>query len=326
MPGRVLYLLICTAVIFTMKGCDLNPAAQMSAEDMQTCDDAASQWISTEPGPSVPLSGAKPYLVIPAKAEITSPVYASILPFGPVVIQFKQPPGDPGVSYRMLTVIVETIAINGTYREWLVGDPITVVPLLPTNREVTWTPPASGKYLIMVFFSNVETIPALGDNVELMGEELQHMHWGDHYETYKIHNGPSSLAYACVQIDPLKAVGAHSPQPVTMMPLENITLPPTITRTVTSWPTITRTPTFIPTKTATATFTRVPSTRKPPTPVPPTPVPPADTPVPPTLVPPADTPTDVVNCSVFPSQRECELHPMCQWVTSPTGGESCGNK
>jgi len=300
MPGRTIYLLICMAVVFTMKGCGPNPVAQMSSEDLQTCDDAASQWIEAP----VPLSDAKPYLVIPAKAEITSPVYASILPFEPVVIQFKQSPGDPGVSYRLLTVIVRTI--NATYMKW-VGNPITVVPLLPTNIEVTWTPPTPGKYLIMVFFSNVETIPALGDNVELMAEELQHMHDGDHFEDYKIHNGPSSLAYACVQIDPLKAVGAKTLQPVTMMPLGNITLPPTITRTVTSWPTITRTPTLIPSETATATFTRVPPTRKPPTPVPPTPIPPTEV---------------VVNCSAFGDKASCETN-RCAWEQYATGGGIC---
>ncbi len=322
--GRGLVLLIFMAVFGPLTGCAPKPVAQMSSEDLQICDDSASQWIE----PSVPLSDAKPYLVIPAQAEITSPVYASILSFAPVVIQFKQPPGDPGVSYRLLTVIVRTI--NATYMEW-VGNPITVVPPLPTNIEVTWTPPTPGKYLIMVFFSNVETIPALGDNVELMAEELQHMHSGDHYETYKIHNGPSSLAYVCVQIDPLKAVGAQSSQPVVQPLQNNVTLLPSITRTVTPWPTITKTPTLIPSITIpTATFTHVPPTRVPPTRVPPSPVPP--TPVPPTPerptpIPPTPIPgTEVPGCSTYLTADTCNMNPVCTWGHLPTGAEACVNK
>ena len=303
MPGRVLYLLICTAVIFTMKGCGPTPVAQMSSKDLQTCDDRAAKIITALDDHFV--SEIVPHISLrPGIAEITSPVNGSVLPFGPMVIAFKQPPVDSGVDYRRnLQVRVGQIySIDLPY----VGDPYAVVLTYPTELEIPWTPPGSGKYILVVLYRNLETT----------GEDITNLVMEGQLEDEMIAHGPYSLAYVCVQIDPPKAAGAQSLQPVTMMPLGNIPLPPTITRTVTPWPTITRTPTFTPTETATSTFTRVPPTRKPPTPVPPTPVPP--TPVPPTEV--------VVNCSAFGDETSCNASRMCTWVIAPTGGGSCVNR
>lgn len=157
----------------------------------------------------------------------------------------------------------------------------------------------------MVLFRKLETISELGGNVTLMGEQLALTTMGNHQEDDNIDHGPFSLAYVCVKIDFPTAVGAQSSQPVIVMPLENITLAPSVTRTVTPWPTITKTPTLTPPKTATSTFTKVP-----PTPVPPTPIPPTD------------VPTEVVSCSSFLVQGTCERK-ACTWDHRVTGEGYC---
>jgi hypothetical protein len=113
----------------------------MSSEDLQTCDDLVAQMKQQFGDVSTPSSNALPYLVTPAEAEITSPDYGGILPFAPVVIEFKQPPENAGVSYRNFRVMVTSITGGNLER---VGDQYAVVPLLPTGLQITWTPSTPG--------------------------------------------------------------------------------------------------------------------------------------------------------------------------------------
>ncbi len=298
--GRVVNILICTAAISALTGCAPKISPSMSPEDLQTCDDTAA---TIKEDFSFPVSANeakyKPYLVTPGEAEISSPLYGSIIPYGePVTISFTQPPPDDGVSNRILKVYVTPInTINLSELTIPLFSFYGTVPSTYPNFGIIWTPGSSGKFIILVMFRNLRN----GGNPGPGG--LAYFDFG-----------PPSLAYVCVKIDVPKAGGAKTLQPVTIMPLENITLPPTITHTVTLFPTSTYTLTFTPT--FTSTFTPKPPTPKPPTLVPPTAVPP-------TAVP----PTTVVDCSAFSEQRPCEINNTCKWVIPPSGGPgSCVNK
>jgi hypothetical protein len=305
-PGRVVYWLICMAVTGALTGCAPKLALGMSPEDLQTCDDTAAT-IKGQFNFPVSANEAKsfPWLVTPGEAGITSPAYADIFPYGePVEILFTQAPPDPNVSDRVLKVFVTPIdTVNLTELPIAMFSILGKVPSSYQNIGVNWTPGSSGKFIILVLSWNLKN-------------------GGYPKGSPKIDFGPPSLAYVCVKIDPVKVVGANTLQVVTKMPLENITLPPTNTQTVTPWPTITNTFTFTPfIPTLTATFTPKPPTPVPPTPVPPTPVPP--TPVPPTPVrPTAIPPTAVVDCSAYRTADECTIN-ACTWVEERTGGGSC---
>ena len=313
-PGRVGYWLICLAVIGALTGCGPKLTPSMSDEDLQTCDDSTAkmkQWSDV----SMPSSNAQPYLVTPGEVDITSPLYGSILPYGKqVVIKFKQPPANAGVLYRNYRILVTSITGSNLDR---VGDQYAVVTQPPTDFQVTWTPPGSGKYILVVLIRNLETIAFLGGNTEAMGEQLQLKL--SMMEDFDIHYGPFSLAYVCVKIDVPKAGEAIPPQPGTIMPLQNVTnLAPTITRTATLLPTITKTFTFTPfIPTATSTFTStpfIPTFTSTFTSIPPTRVPPTD-------IPPTDIPsTPAVICSNFTDERSCVANDACRWEIPPTGG------
>lgn len=302
--GRVVNFLISMAVISALTGCAPKISPSMSPEDLQTCDDTAATIKENLSFPVSPYEAKYvPYMVTPGEAEITSPLYGSIIPYGePVNISFTQPPPDPNVSFRILKVFVTPInTVNLSKLNIPMFSLSGKVPSTYPNFGINWTPGSSGKFIILVMFWNLK--------------------YGGNPEGFpRIDFGPPSLAYECVKIDVPKAGGAKTLQPVTMMPLENITLPPTITHTVTLFPTSTYTLTFTPT--FTSTFTPfIPTFTSTFTPKPPTPVPP--TPVRPTAIP----PTTVVDCSAFTEQRPCESNNACKWVTPPSGGPgSCVNK
>jgi hypothetical protein len=92
--GRMVNFLICMAVISALTGCGPKISPSMSPEDLQTCDDTAA---TIKQDFTFPVSAyevkSKPYLVTPGEAEISSPLYGSIIPYGePVNISFNQPP------------------------------------------------------------------------------------------------------------------------------------------------------------------------------------------------------------------------------------------
>ena len=284
------------AVIGALMGCSPKLTPSMSAEDLQACDDVAAKFGEALDNFFAFEEGIVPHISLrPGIAEITLPANGSALPFGPVVIAFKQPPVDSGVDYRRnLQVRVRKIYTNDIQD---VGNPYAVVLPYPTELEIPWTPPGPGKYIIMVLYRNLETT----------GEDITNVQMGEQLEVEQIAHGPFSMAYACVQIEAPKAGGANSTQPVIIMPLENkATLLPTVSRTVTPSTTFTTIPTLTPTKPiATSTFT----------PKPPTPVPPTDIP-----------PTAIVNCSAYLDKTICESDPACFWEQSPSGAGVCKNK
>lgn len=289
--GRVVYWLICMAVISALVGCAPKLPPGMSAEDLQTCDDNA--WEDEELSASYEsLIDTRPYLALPGDVDLWSPLTGSILPFGePVVIKFDQPIATDGVLFRNYRVIVTSI--TGGNMEW-VGSEWAVVDMSSFNLQVTWMPPGSGKYIIHVFIRNLETLDWLLGNPVNYSAELSNT-----LGTY-LHYGPFSVAHVCVQIDVPKAGDVVPPQPGTVMPVQNITvLVPTATSTSTQRPSATRSPT----STATSTLTPRPPTR----------VPPTSTTVPP---PPA------VICSSFITDLDCRAHDdVCQWAPPPIGGD-----
>jgi hypothetical protein len=297
----VVHLLICMALIGALTGCSPKLGAGLSAEDLQACDDVAVKFSAALDNFFAFDEGIVPHISLkPGIAEITSPANGSALPFGPVVIAFKQPPKDPGVDYRRnLQVKVRQIYTNDLQD---VGNPYAVVLPSPTNLEIPWMPASPGKYIFMVLYRNLETT----------GEDITNVQMGAQLEVEQIAHGPYSLAYVCVQIETPKAGGAQSPQPVILMPLENLTtLVPTLISTATPLPTFTKPPTPTPTQIpATATFTLVPPTPRPPTRVPPTSVP----------------PTEIVNCSAYGDADTCSANPVCTWGQLPSGAYACVDK
>lgn len=326
-PGRVVYYLICIAVVGALLGCTPKIPKGMSDEDLQTCDDTVAKmkqdYDVTKPPPA-----SHPELVQPGVTEIAAPLSAGILPYGePVVIDFNLPSADNGVLYRHYRVLVTSIKGMFTYLD-RVGNQYAVVNQNPTDLQLTWTPPGSGKYIVLVYMRNVGTDASLGviDTGEIGNQlELQIAM----AEEFTVYTGPYSVAYACIQIDIPKASEFNSSQPGTVVPLQKITdLIPTITKTFTFTPTLTSTSTpkpFTPTITFTATRKPfIPSftptfTLRPPTDVPPTAIRPTD--IPPTTPPPA------FDCSTLTTQRYCEArNDVCWWEASPTGSGVCKNK
>lgn len=305
-PGNLVYVLILIALISALAGCAPNiPNNMMSPEDLQTCDDLGAKMRKGYSEVSEPSSHTKPYQVTPGEVNITSPEYGSILPYGtPLVIKFTQPPADAGVLYRNYRVIVTTLTNSPYY--WP-GNTYAVVTQPPNDIQVTWTPPGSGKYLIMVLLANLETIEMLNGNTDYMSEQLAAKSMM--MEDFDIDSGAFSTAFTCIQVALPTAGGAKTVGPVTMMPLQNITLPPTETRTATLTPTGTFTLTFTPSLTATFTPTLLPPKTKTPTSTP-------------TNVP----PTPVVDCSQY-DERTCPLHfDVCYWEPGSTMPGVCKPK
>jgi hypothetical protein len=309
-PGRLVYVLICMVVIVVLAGCAPKLPDAMSPEDLQTCDDTSATIMEKYTFLVSPYEAKYvPYMLTPPPAEISSPLTGAIFPSGEAVdILFTQPAPDPNVSDRVLKVFVSPInSVNLTELPIPLFSLFGKVPSSYPDLGVNWTPASSGKFIILVMFWNLKNGGSPGG--------LPHHDFG-----------PPSMAYVCVKIDNPKVGGAKTVGPVTMMPLQNITLPPTETRTATLFPssavTLTFTPTFTPT--FTSTFTPfIPTFTSTFTPKPPTRVPPTDTP---TRVPPADTPTPVIDCSQYDA-RTCPLHlDVCEWYEPPTAAPYCRNK
>lgn len=306
-PGRLGYWLICLAVIIVLAGCAPKIPDMMTGEDLQQCDDTAAA-IKKQVTFLVSPYEAKyyPWMITPPEAGINAPLTGAILPYGEAVnISFTQPAPDPNIINRVLNVYVSPISsvsmteIKHSLWSFYGGG----VPSDYPDFTYSWTPASSGKFVLLVFFRNLKNG---GDPEGLPRHDF----------------GPPSVAYVCVKIDNPKAGVIQPVGSVQVVPLQNITLPPTETYTATSFTSTTLTPTLTPslTPTFTSTFTYtftplIPTFTK------------TFTPKPPTLVPPSDTPTEVVTCTGL-SERDCTLHEdVCKWEIPPTGGPgSCKPK
>lgn len=304
------YILIGIVLIVTSAGCGPTIPNGLTGEDLQACDDVAAKTIKIfddyfklqedyKAGPTIPLRAGK--------AEITSPADGSALPFGPVMITFKQPPVQPGVDHRRnFQVWVRPIYSNPNN---IIGNPYEVVLAYPTELAISWTPPSAGKYILMVLYRNLETT----------GEDITNVQMGELLEVEQIAHGPFSMAYVCIRIDPPKP-GTVSSQPVKIMPVDSIaTRTSTVTSTVTMIPAATLIPsstfTTVPSLTPTVIKTLIPT--KPSATITNRPVQASSTP---TNVPPVD-------CSQYTEKDPCNRDLACIWEPhlSDPGGD-CKNK
>jgi hypothetical protein len=296
-PVRLVYWLFCITVILGLAGCAPKIPDMMTGEDLQQCDDTAAA-IKTQFTFAVSPFELKyyPWMITPPEAEISSPLSGAIFPSGEVVdISFTQPAPDPNVVNRVLNVYVSPISkvsiteIKHPLWSFYGGG----VPAdYPVAFDYSWTPSSSGKFVLLVFFRNLKNG---GDP-----EGLPHHDYG-----------PPSVAYVCVKIDNPKVGVNKTMGLVTMMPLQNITLPPTETSTVTLFPSNTVTLTFTPTFTPTFTSTFTPTL------------------LPPVIISPTFTPTTVAAaaCSSYTTMDACLSHNKCKWEIPPTGGPgSCVKK
>jgi hypothetical protein len=304
-PFKVGYWLIGIALIAALAGCAPKIPPGMSGEDLQTCDDNA--W-EDEPLPYnyANLIAAHPFLAFPGDVDLWAPANGSLLPYGePVPIKFDQPGATDGVLFRNYRVIVTSITGKILDR---VGGEWAVVSMSSFNVQVTWTPPASGIYIIHVFIRNLETLDWLEGNPAWYSEEL-----ANPLGTY-IHTGPFSVAHVCVQVDVPKAGEFSVQKPGTVVPVQGITVQ-VPTRTLT----LTHTTTLIPSATLPLTPTLAPTF---------TPTFPPKLPTKtPTLVRPTDVPpTAVPACSTYLIDRDCLANDGCVWERQPTGGFLCQAK
>lgn len=151
--SRLVIFLICLIMITTMADCAPNISEiYLSDEDLQKCDETAGiikeQFTFTVPEYNI---NGWPHLKTPAEFEITSPLNASVLPFGPVKITFTQPSPDPSITHRGLKVYVTPFDAVFPIAIYY---PINIVPASYSPLEMIWKPNTSGKFIILVMFRN----------------------------------------------------------------------------------------------------------------------------------------------------------------------------
>jgi len=290
--GKILLLPLCLIFIGALMGCAPKIPSVMTPEDLQTCDDTVAQIRAQVTFPVSPVQKlALPYLATPGEAQITAPLNGIVLPFGPVNISFSEPP-DPSINYHGMWIYVTPIDSINLSEVFLFNH---IYPTSMLNFNGSWTPTASGKFIILVLFRNFR--PGGNPNGGPPGDF-----------------GPGSVGYACVWIKPPKVDDVI---PVGTIMLQTLPIIPTMTQMLTASPTLISSPTFtlsptiVSSPTFTMTFTKMPTR-----------IPPTSTF---TLKPPSPTDTQVT-CSGL-SQRDCALNSACKWTQPPTGGPGyCENK
>jgi len=286
---KLVIIILGLFAIAMLAGCapqNLN-GKYLSDEDMATCDATAAAFIDkvTFIIPDYMLT-TQPYLKTPGEVGITTPLTASVLPFGPVKIEFTLPPADPNIKMVKIGIYVTPISTENLTS--LISYPYDLIPANAPKYGITWNPAASGKYIFLVLVRNFKT----GGNPN-----------GYPHSDF----GPPSVAYSCVKIESItwqgQTANAVVVQPLPIYPTLTASTPtattftktwtPTPANTLTPTLTLTNTPTLVPSKLLpTKTFT---------------------------LVPTQPQPTEV-DCSSYLDARSCEANSACYWYTPPTGG------
>lgn len=295
-PVRLVYWLICIAVILGLAGCAPKIPEMMTDDELQQCVDTASAIQQNIFFAATPYDlKYKPWMVTPPLAEISSPFTGEVLPYGQAVkVAFSQPAPDPNVDFRRMGVYVSpTSTIQFTEVKHPLYSLSGMAKATIPDFVYSWVPGSSGNFIVMVIFWNMRN----GGNPKGIPS---------------LDYGPPSMAYACVKVKPPQAGAVQPVVPVEVIPLDVITGPtvtatliPSNTATVPPTFTPTLTPTFTPTFTATfklmlPTFTKT------------------------------FTPTTVpqVNCSSYQTKDDCDAHyDVCEWYQpSPVASGTCINK